>query len=79
MEALIISMKPLLICLPLNILFVIFSVYLKYGDFLKIMPIMPLFIMAMFIIVTVGVAYYISGRKICRADIVDALKDETML
>ena len=79
MEALIISMKPLLICLPLNILFVIFSVYLKYGDFLKIMPVMPLFVMAMFIIVTVGVAYYISGRKICRADIVDALKDETML
>lgn len=79
MEALIISMKPLLICLPLNILFVIFSVYLKYGDFLKIMPIMPLFIMAMFIIVTVGLAYYISVRKICRADIVDALKDETML
>lgn len=79
MEALIISMKPILICLPLNIMFVVFSVYLKYGDFVKIMPIKPLFIMALFIIVTVGFAYYISGRKICRADIVEALKDETML
>lgn len=79
MEALIISMKPLFICLPLNILFVIYSVYLKYGDFLKIMPIMPLIVMIMFMIVTVGLAYYISGRKICRAEIVDSLKDETML
>ena len=60
-------------------MFVVFSVYLKYGDFVKIMPIKPLFIMALFIIVTVGFAYYISGRKICRADIVEALKDETML
>lgn len=82
MEALIIGLKPILISLPLNVLFIIFAVTasrLQPMEFISRMPVIPLMIFAAVILICVGLAYYIGGKKICRYPIVESLKDDTML
>ena len=80
-EASIIGIKPILISLPFNVLFVIFAVdasELLYRDYFTVMPVGQLAVFAGAVLVSVGLAYYIAGRKLCRTDIVESLKDDTM-
>lgn len=77
----IIGLKPILYSLPINILFVIFMINQSeflYRDYFSVMPLAPLIIFAGLMLLAVGLAYYIAGRKICTTDIVEGLKDDTM-
>lgn len=77
-EALLVSLRPVLVILPLNIAFVLFAVHEKYGEFLNIMPVMPLVAMAFLVCAAVGLAYWLAGKCILRANIAKELKDDTM-
>ena len=80
-EDLIISLKPIMVSLIINIPIVIFflkasQILLK--DYLTNMPIIPISIYTMFILIFTSIAYSIGGKKILDKNIVDMLKDDTM-
>jgi putative ABC transport system permease protein len=81
MEALIIGGKPIALTIPLTIAFVIFAAtesYINPMEFLESMPIVPLVIFACMIFGCVALAYYIGGRKICKDNIIETLKNDML-
>ncbi|WP_195267354.1 ABC transporter permease [Eubacterium sp. 1001713B170207_170306_E7] len=81
MEALIIGLRPILISLPFNVLFIIFAVNaskLAPAVFIQSMPLIPLAAFAIVVLAAVGLAYAAGGRIICRSAIADTLKDDTL-
>jgi putative ABC transport system permease protein len=82
MEALIIAGKPIVITVPFTIAFVLFATtasYINPMEFVENMPLVPLLIFAGVIFGCVALAYYIGGRKICRDNIIETLKNEMLL
>lgn len=80
-EALVIAGRPLLITLPLTVVFVVFAVTASCLDpmeFLGKMPIVPVMIFIFIIFFFVGLAYYLGGRKNCRSNLGEILKDDTL-
>lgn len=80
-ESCITALKPILISLPFQIAFVIFTVNvskLRYSDYLPVMPLIPMAAFAGAVFLSVGAAYYMAGRKIAGLNIVEGLKDDTM-
>lgn len=81
MEALIIGGKPIMITVPLTIIFVLFAAtasYINPMEFLESMPVIPLIIFAFMILGCVALAYYIGGRKICKNNIIETLKNDVL-
>ncbi len=81
MEALIIGGKPIVITIPLTIVFVLFAAtasYINPMEFLDSMPVVPLFIFACMILGCVALAYYIGGRRICKNNIIETLKNDIL-
>ncbi len=81
-EAATIAGRPLIITLPLTIAFVIYATkasYLNLTEFTSQAPILPITLFMLMIIIFVGLAYYIGGRKICSCSLSEVLKDDTML
>ena len=81
-EALVIAGRPVLITLPLTLLFVGFMVtasYLNPMEFLKAAPIMPIVIFILVIFGFVALAYYIGGRKIMKCNLIEALQRDHIL
>lgn len=81
MESCITALKPILISLPFQIAFVIFTVNaskLRLSDYLPVMPLLPMAAFAGAVFLSVGAAYYMAGRKIAGLNIVEGLKDDTM-
>lgn len=81
-EAFILAAKPILISLVINIPLVLFALsasLIPAKDFLQRMPVLPVAIFALIILLCVGIAYYIGGKKICTSDLMDTLKDDTMV
>lgn len=78
-EALEISLKPILISLFLNIPFVLWSLK-QSGVFMKVylqnMPFHLIFLFSFGIVFIVCLTYYIGGKKILSNDLVEVLKDE---
>lgn len=82
LETLIIVLRPIILSLVINIPVIAIALNtasISIKEFITDAPIMPIFIFTTFILLFVSLAYYLGGRKICNADIVDVLKDETML
>lgn len=78
-EALILAGKPIIVTIPLTIIFVIFAATaseINPQEFLERMPFVPLFIFAGMILGGVALAYYLGGKKICRSNIVEAIKND---
>lgn len=80
-EALVIAGRPLLITLPLTVLFVGFMITASYLDpmeFLAKLPIVPIaaFIMAIFGLV--ALAYYIGGKRVLKCSLADALRNDSI-
>lgn len=78
-EALIIGGKPIVITVPLTIVFAIFAArasYINPMEFLENMPIVPLFIFTCMIFGCVALAYYIGGRRICKNNMIETLKND---
>ena len=81
-EALVIAGRPLLITLPLTVVFVSFMITASYLDpmeFLVKAPIVPIaaFILAVFGFVSL--AYYIGGKRMMNCNLADALRNDSMV
>lgn len=81
-EALVIAGRPLLITLPLTIVFVGFMIassYLDPMEFLVQAPILEIILFIVAIFVFVGLAYYIGGKKILKSDMAETLRNDTLV
>lgn len=80
-EALIIGGKPIVITVPLTVVFVLFAArasYINPVEFLESMPVVPLLLFACMIFGFVALAYYIGGRKVCRNNMIEILKNDIL-
>ena len=81
-EAFVIAGKPLLITLPLTVLFVQFAVtasYLEPMVFWSEAPILPILIFAAAIVSFVALAYYIGGKRLLRCDLNETLRNDALV
>lgn len=81
-EALVIAGRPLLITLPLTVVFVGFMITASYLDpieFLVQAPILPIALFIVAIFVFVGLAYYLGGKKIIKTDMAETLRNDTLV
>lgn len=80
-EAFVIAGKPLLITVPLTVLFVQFAVTASYLDpmvFWSEAPIMPIILFATAIVGFVALAYYIGGKRILQSDLNETLRNDAL-
>jgi len=81
-EAFVIAGKPLLITLPLTVLFVQFAVTASYLDpmvFWSEAPILPVLIFAAAIVLFVALAYYIGGKRLLQSDLNETLRNDALI
>lgn len=81
-EALLICLRPVTFSFIINIPLVIWGLNMadiSINEFIKQAPCIPIMIFTMFVLIFVGIAYYIGGRKICNSNLADILRDETMI
>lgn len=82
MEALFLCFRPVIISLIINIPLVIWGLKaaeISINEFIEQAPYVPMVIFTVFVLVFVGLAYYMGSRKICNSNLVDILRDETMI
>ena len=80
-EALVIAGRPILITLPLTVVFVVFAVkasYLNPMEFVAEAPIVPVILFSLAIFGFVALAYYIGGKKVLKYSLIDALCNDTL-
>lgn len=80
-EALVIAGHPILITLPLTVLFVWFMItasHLNPMEFLTVAPIVPIVIFIAAIFGFVALAFYVGGKKILKCNLVEALQSDYM-
>ncbi len=81
-EAFAIAGRPLLITLPLTVLFVQFTVtasYLEPMVFWSEAPILPISVFAAAIVFFVALAYYIGGKRLLRCDLNETLRNDALI
>lgn len=81
-EACVIAGKPLLITLPLTVLFVQFAVTASYLDpmvFWSEAPLLPILIFAAAIVLFVALAYYIGGKRLLQCDLNETLRNDALV
>ena len=81
-EAFVTAGKPLMITLPLTVLFVQFAVtasYLEPMVFWSEAPVVPVLLFAAAIVSFVSLAYYIGGKRLLRCDLNETLRDDTLI
>ncbi len=81
-EALIIAGRPLLITLPLTVLFVGFMITASYLDpmeFFAAAPVLEISLFMAAIVVFVGLAYYLGGKRILKSDMAATLRNDTLV
>ena len=81
-EAFVIAGKPLLITLPLTILFVQFAVTASHLDpmaFWSEAPLLPILIFAAAIVLFVTLAYYIGGKRLLQCDLNETLRNDALI
>ena len=80
-ETLVIAGRPLLITLPLTVLFVGFMItasYLNPMEFLVKLPIVPIAAFILAIFGFVALAYYIGGKRVLKCSLVDVLRNDSI-
>lgn len=81
LEVLMIAIKPLMLSVLLNVPVVAWALSIagvSGGAFLEKAPYAPVACFAWMVLSLTGFAYYLTGRKICREDIISNLKDELL-
>ncbi len=79
-EAFVIAGRPLLITIPLTVLFVQFTItasYLEPRVFWSEAPVLPILVFAAAIVFFVALAYFIGGRRLLRCDLSETLRNDT--
>lgn len=80
-EALVIGVKPILLSIPFNILFILLTTSddgITLNEFLQNAPILPTILFAIIMLGAIASSYFISGKKILSANIADVLKDDAI-
>lgn len=80
-EALVIGVKPILLSIPFNILFILFTTSdngITLNEFLQNAPILQTILFAIIMLSAITLSYYISGKKILSANISDILKNDAI-
>lgn len=80
-EALVIGVKPILLSIPFNILFILLTTSdngITLNEFLSNAPVLPTILFAIIMLGTIALSYFISGKKILNANIADVLKDDAI-
>lgn len=78
-EVLVIAGRPVLITLPLTVVFVSFMIkasYLKPSEFMAKAPLLPILVFLLMIWGFVIMAYYLGGKRILKDNLVDSLKND---
>ena len=81
-EAFVIAGKPLLVTLPLTVLFVQFAVTASYLDpmaFWPEAPVLPILVFAAAIVLFVAIAYYIGGKRLLQCDLNETLRNDVFI
>jgi len=81
-EFFIMGVKPILISIPFNILFILFAVNaarIDIKDFIAEMPILAIFVFSCIMLASVGISYFIAARQMKKNVIVEDLKNDTLL
>lgn len=81
-EALVIAGKPLLITLPITVIFIEFAVRVSYLDpmvFWAEAPVIPILIFAVMIVGFVALAYYIGGKRLLNCNLNETLRNDTFV
>lgn len=81
-EAFVIAGKPVLITVPITILFVRFAVAASYLDpmvFWAEVPVLPILTFAAAIVFFVAIAYYIGGKRLLQCDLNETLRNDTLM
>lgn len=81
-EALVIAGRPLLITVPLTFAFVQFAAAASYLDPMEFWvraPVIPTAVFGLAIFGSVGLAYYIGGRRILNCNLIEALRNDRMM
>ena len=81
-EAFVIAGKPLLVTLPLTVLFVQFAVTASCLDpmvFWSEAPILPILIFAAAIVLFVALAYYIGGKRLLQCNLNETLRNDALI
>lgn len=82
MESIIICLRPLLLSVIINVPMVgllLSAAYISVPEYLSKAPFMLVFLFVVAVIAFVVFAYYLGSKKICNSDLVEVIKDETML
>lgn len=80
-EALVIGVRPILLSIPFNILFILLTTSddgITLSEFLQNAPILPTILFAIIMLSAIALSYYISGKKILNTNIADVLKDDAI-
>lgn len=81
-EALVIAGRPILITLPITVAAIILFIkasYLEPMTVIREVPFIPILAFIIVIFAFVGLAYYLGARKVMRSDLLDALRDDTVM
>lgn len=82
MEAIIICLRPLLLSVIINaplVTVLLSAAYISVPEYLSKAPFMLVILFVVTVIAFVMFAYYLGSKKICNSDLVEVIKDETML
>lgn len=81
-EALVTAVRPLLVTLPLTVAATGIMIKASYLDpmvFIRQMPVVPVLLFVLGDFLFVGLAYFLGWRRVSRMQIVDVLRDDTMM
>lgn len=81
-EALVLAGCPILITLTISIVAVGYMLKLSYLNpivFSRQAPVIPILIFILAIFAFGGLAYYLGGRRVLKSNLIDALRDDTMM
>lgn len=81
-EALVIAGRPLLITLPITAAAVIFFVKMSYLEpmlFVSEMPFLPIALFVLAVFGFVALAYYVGAKKVLESDLIESLRDDTVI
>lgn len=79
-EALVTGLKPVIVTVPICIVFVIFAAkasYISVSEAFESVPVGLLIGFAAFILACVGLAYYLGAKKLYKGNLIDMLKNDT--
>lgn len=82
-EAAIVALRPILLTIVVNIPLMALMLDaggITAGDFIaKRLPLIPAILLFVAVIGFVALAYYLGGKKICNMNLVEAIKDDTLM